>query len=74
MEVGGPETLEFPVDILGSEVFGPTIFVRDAYTHLFNIIAWNDTAISTGTPNKRSYIVTGTPGSGPLFSYKGLFT
>ncbi|RPB19041.1 hypothetical protein L211DRAFT_668245 [Terfezia boudieri ATCC MYA-4762] len=67
MEVGGLETLEFPVDILGSEVFGSTIFVRDAYTHLFNIIAWNDTAISTGTPNKRSYIITGTPGIGKSF-------
>ena len=34
------DSLKFTVNILGHEKFGSTIFVRDAYKDLYNIIVW----------------------------------
>lgn len=43
------------------EQFGSTIFVRDAYKHIYNIIIWGDISASSD-PGHRSYVVLGTPG------------
>ena len=57
------DSLKFTVNILGHAKFGSTIFVRDAYKDLYNIIVWGqiDRPNSSG-PNQRSYVVMGTPG------------
>ena len=57
------DSLKFTVNILGYEKFGSTIFVRDAYKDLYNIIVWGQIKRpkSSGL-NQRSYVVMGTPG------------
>jgi len=67
------DTLTFPVNILGSEKYGALIYVRNVYKELYNKIVGNKLSIRVdlsctvtrelvGTQNKRSYIITGTPG------------
>ena len=55
------DSLKFPMIIPGLEQFGSTIFVRDAYKHIYNIIIWGDISASSD-PGHRSYVVLGTPG------------